>query len=423
MLLDRRAFLLGSASALAASAAAAQGTGALPIVQAASPSEWADTFDSQARHTRPSSAIVPILSPYTPPAMEHAIFAYEGLVDRGGWGRVPGDYELRIGVRHPNVTALRQRLIISGDLRQIQGAGDAFDSYVQAAVKRFQTRHGLPADGVAGAATFEALNVPAHVRLEQLVTNLDRISAMGTPADRYVLVNIPAAQIEVVEDGRVVSRHVAVAGKPDRQTPLLSSRIHEVNFNPFWTVPRSIIRRDLIPLMQEDPGYLTRESIRIYNQRGEEIAPESVNWYSDEAVNYMFRQDPGERNALGFIRLNFHNPHSVFLHDTPAKNLFNSDWRFESSGCVRVHNVRELVTWILRDNGYTRAMVDEAIRSGERIDVNVSNPPAIYTVYFTAWTTGDGMIHFRDDIYDFDGVGLVAAIDQPTELIGSPLSQ
>jgi L,D-transpeptidase YcbB len=137
----------------------------------------------------------------------------------------------------------------------------------------------------------------------------------------------------------------------------------------------------------------------------------------------MFRQDPGERNALGFMRLNFHNPHSVFLHDTPAKNLFNSDQRFESSGCVRVHNVRELVTWILRDNGYNRAMVDEAIRSGERLDVRVESPPAIYTVYFTAWTTGDGMIHFRDDVYDFDGIGLVASVDQPAELIGSPLRQ
>ncbi|MHA1189949.1 MAG: L,D-transpeptidase family protein, partial [Alphaproteobacteria bacterium] len=388
---------------------------------------WADTFDSKPALSRPVRTRAPILSASTPPAIEQAIFVYQDLVARGGWPMVSADETLKIGMRHPNVQSLRARLVASGDLRQTIGDPAAFDSYVQEAVKNFQQRHGIPSDGIAGKSTFAALNVPAGVRLGQLATNLERIKAMtgktkGLPA-RYVMVNVPAAEIEAVASGAVISRHTAVVGKVDRQTPLLSSRIHEINFNPFWTVPKSIIRRDLITIMQKDPTYLTTNRIRIYTQAGDEIPPELVNWYSDEATNYMFRQDPGDGNSLGSMKINFFNPHAVFLHDTPSKSLFVEDYRFDSSGCVRVHNVRELVTWILGPNGYDRAAVDQVARSGERLDVEVVDPPSIFTVYFTAWTTGDGIVHFRDDIYNYDTAQNAVALNQPPELIGSPLSQ
>ena len=382
-------------------------------------SEWAEGFDAQSTIARPVTTTAPILSPQTAPAMEQAIYVYEDLVARGGWNAVPANKELTIGVRDPNVVELRRRLITSGDLKQRSGDPAAFDSYVQAAVMRFQERHGLPADGVVGVGTLSALNVPAEVRLWQLKANLERIKATGIPSGRYVMVNIPGARIEAVENGGVVSRHIAVVGKVDRQTPLLSSKIHEIRFNPFWTVPASIIKKDLIPKMQKEPTYLTEHQIRIYNQQGVELLPEQVNWSTDEAVNYMFRQDPGDQNSLGFVKLQFHNPHDVYLHDTPAKNLFESDYRFESSGCVRVHNVRELVAWVLRDTGFNLAAVDQTIRSGERIDVQVVNPPTILTVYLTAWTTGDGVVHFRDDIYGLDSQGTVALAQDPN-LIGSP---
>jgi murein L,D-transpeptidase YcbB/YkuD len=382
-------------------------------------SEWADGFDSRSTVARPVTTSAPILSAQTVPAIEQAIYVYRDLVARGGWNSVPADKELKIGMRDPSVVELRRRLITSGDLRQRSGAPEAFDSYVQSAVVRFQERHGLPADGVVGAGTLRALNVPAQTRLWQLEANLERIKDAGIPSGRYVLVNIPGARIEAVENGAVVSRHIAVVGKVDRQTPILTSQIHEIRFNPFWTVPASIIKRDLIPKMQKEPTYLTDHDIRIYNPQGVELQPEQVNWYTDEAVNYMFRQDPGDQNSLGFVKLQFHNAHQVYLHDTPAKNLFESDYRFESSGCVRVHNVRELVAWVLRDNGYNLATVDQAIRSGERADVQVANPPTILTVYFTAWTTGDGVIHFRDDIYGIDSQGTVAMAQDPN-LIGSP---
>jgi murein L,D-transpeptidase YcbB/YkuD len=400
----------------------AQDAGGIAAYQKLKQSEWADNFDSGTRSARPVRTSVPILSPTTVPALEQAIFVYQDLASRGGWNMVPPGEVLKLGMRHPNVIALRRRLVTSGDLRETAGAGDAFDSYVHAAVIRFQERHGLPVDGVVGEGTLQALNVPADVRLNQLVVNLERIRTMGAPENRYVLVNVPGARIEAVEGGRVVSRHTAVVGKVERQTPLLSSNIREINFNPFWTVPKSIIERDLIPIMQKHPDYLTKNRIRIYTPQGDELPSEFVNWNTNEAADYMFRQDPGHQNSLGSVRMNFDNPHQVFLHDTPSKTLFGSDYRFESSGCVRVHNVRELVSWVLRDTGYNRASVDRAIRSGERIDVEVINPPDLITAYFTAWTTGDGVIHFRDDIYNYDVQGAVA-LNQPDELIGSPLTQ
>ena len=413
-----RALSFSAATALILSSAAAFAQDALTgLLQ----TEWAEGFDAQSPVTRPVTTVAPILSAQTVPAMEQAVYVYQDLVARGGWNQVPADKELRIGMRDASVIELRRRLIMSGDLRQTSGDAAAFDSYVQAAVKRFQERHGLPADGVVGAGTLNALNVPAHVRLAQLQSNIERIKAMGLPTERYILVNVPGARIEAVENGVVVSRHTAVVGKVDRQTPLLSSRIHEINFNPTWTVPASIIKKDLIPKMQKEPDYLAKNRIRIYDPQGLELQPEMVNWYTDEATNYMFRQDPGDQNSLGFMKLNFHNPHQVYLHDTPSKTLFGSDYRFESSGCVRVHNVRELVAWVLRDTGYNLAMVDQTVRSGERLDVEVANPPAIFTVYFTAWTTGDGVVHFRDDIYGLDSQGTIA-LNQDPDLIGSPVA-
>lgn len=386
---------------VAVAPASAQSSSNLAAYSSVKQSEWADSFDQAGSALENAVSSAPILNPVTSQAMDAAIRDHELLVSQGGWDKVPGHATLKVGVTDPAVESLRRRLVASGDLRLSMRDGMVFDSYVAEAVRRFQARHGLPADAIVGPTTLAALNIPAADRLRQLRFSLDRMRQLGTDlGNRYILVNIPAAHMEVVEDGVVRSVHTVVAGMPDRQTPLLSSKIHEINFNPFWTVPTSIIRKDLIPKMQEDPEYLTRSRIRIFTQDGREIPPSSVNWNSDEAVNYLFKQDPGDQNSLGSLRLNFHNVHQVYLHDTPMRGLFGSDKRFESSGCVRVQNIRELVSWILRDDGFNRNKVDGTIRGGERLNVRVSRPPQLHLAYFTAWTRGDGVIHFRDDIYN-----------------------
>ena len=224
-------------------------------------------------------------------------------------------------------------------------------------MKRFQARHGIQPDGVIGETTFAALNIPANVRLAQLATNLTRLKMLTAklPSPRFVMVNIPAASVEAVENGVVVSRHTAVVGKVERPSPIVNSKITEINFHPYWTVPASIIKKDLIPLVQKDPNYLTDYRIRVYDQKGNELNPAKINWNTDEATRYLFRQDPFEENSLGTVKINFPSPEGVYMHDTPHKGLFNDDYRFDSSGCVRVQNIRELIVWLLRDTPAGRA--------------------------------------------------------------------
>lgn len=387
--------------------AQAQGSALQALQDYKSRAEWADRFDATLPAVNSVKSSAPTLSPETATYIEQSIQRYNLIVAQGGWPLVPpGEPTLRLGVRNQNVQVLRQRLMISGDLNQTAGSAQTFDSYVDAAVRRFQLRHGLNPDGVVDQNTLTALNVPAQARLRQLETNLVRVRSMsGDLGSRYVMVNIPAAEIEAVENGRVRSRHTAVVGKIDRPSPVLSSKIYELNFGPYWTVPVSIIKKDLIPKMKEDPEYLTRNKIKIYRwgNTEQELQPTEIDWNTDEAAQYMFRQEPGEGNSLGTVKINFHNSHQVYMHDTPAKNLFGQDFRFHSSGCVRVQNVRELITWLLQDNGWTRAQVDETIRSGERLDVALKTQTPVYFSYITAWSTADGVVHFRPDIYDRDG--------------------
>ncbi len=373
-------------------------------------SEWSDGFDAVASTAPAIRGDIPTLSRDIVGAVEHAIMQYSDIVARGGWPMVPPEQRLRVGSRGPAVAALRQRLIISGDLDAQMGVNDAFDTYVDAAVKRFQARHGIPVDGVIGESTFAALNVPAAVRLNQLSTNLTRLK-MHTDklADRFIMVNIPAAQVEAVDHGVVESRHTAIVGKVDRPSPLVNSRITDINFNPFWTVPASIIRKDLIPQMQKNPNYVTDYKIRIYDPKGNELNPANIDWNSDEATRYMFRQDPGDFNSMGNVKINFPSPDGVYMHDTPGKLMFNNEFRFESSGCVRIQGVRDLVKWILRDTPeWDSATIDQMFVNGQRVDARVAKPVQLYWVYVTAWANVDGVVHFRNDIYGLDGLDLYA---------------
>lgn len=412
---SRRAFVraVGAATAtacLARAAAAADDRLLQMLIEQNQNGDFGQGFDSASRTIKMPKASLPTLSPSTAQTTEQAIARYEDVIARGGWPQVPPVERLRLGNRNPSVRALRQRLMASGDLDASAGVTDIFDSYVEAAVRRFQARHGLSVDGIVREATFRALNVPADVRLNQLRINVVRLRSLaGHLGARFVVCNIPAAQIEAIEGETVVSRHVAVVGKPDRPSPDIQSKIVEINFNPYWTVPVSIVRKDLIPKMQAEPDYLTTNHIRIFDPRGNELQPQQINWYSEEAVNYRFKQDPGDFNSLGSIRINFPSAHGVYMHDTPSKNLFGEDFRFHSSGCVRVQNVRELVNWLLSDTpGWSRQEIDQVIKSGERKDARLAKPVPLYWVYVTAWATPDGVVQFRDDIYSRDGVGVPA---------------
>ena len=368
--------------------------------------EFGQGFDDASRTIHMPKASEPTVSTATAQTTEKAIDRYAEIVGRGGWPQVPSAGVLRLGDRHPSVPTLRARLVASGDIDPNAVGNDIYDSYVEAAVRRFQARHGLTVDGIIRAETLAALNVPAPVRLAQLKVNVTRLRTLSANlSPRYVVANIPAARVEAIENGLAVSRHAAVAGKPDRPSPELTSKIVQINFNPYWTVPPSIVQKDLIPKMQDQPDYLTSNHIRIFDARHRELEPSQINWYSEDATHYSFKQDPGSYNSLGSIRINFPSAYGVYMHDTPLKNLFGEDFRFHSSGCMRVQNVRQLVAWLLQGmRGWSLEDIDRVIKSGEQKNAQLTKPVPLHWVYITGWATPDGIVQFREDIYGKDGL-------------------
>jgi murein L,D-transpeptidase YcbB/YkuD len=194
-----------------------------------------------------------------------------------------------------------------------------------------------------------------------------------------------------------------VVGKPDRPSPTLTTQITAVNINPTWTAPLSIVKKDIIPKMRKDPGYVTRMKMRVLDASGQEIDPHSIDWKADRAPAFTIRQDSGNSNALGVVRVDMPNSHSVYMHDTPSKKLFSSDYRFHSSGCARIADVRELAAWILKtEPNWSRREIDAEIATGRRTTVKLAKPIPVAWVYMTAWTGRDGTIHFRNDVYGHD---------------------
>jgi murein L,D-transpeptidase YcbB/YkuD len=354
--------------------------------------------------------IEPILSYDTAYNLQLAIQNYEQFIAANGSWEEPAreTFGLSLGKSGRAVRDLKRRLMINGDMA-VERSNDTFDEKLDGAVRLFQARHGLVINGQVDEPTFYALAVPADYRLNQLRLNAQRIEQWASAlSDRYVVVNIPAASIEAIESAQVVQRHTAVVGKVDRATPILTSTVHQVKFNPYWTVPKSIIEKDLIKYMNEDPEYLTKFRIRIFDGNGNELQPTDIDWSTNEAVKYTFRQDPGGENSMGHCKIDFYNPYDVYMHDTPQKALFGENARFHSSGCVRCEGIDSLAAWLLRDNGgWDLSIVQAAFTGGLREDVPLKVQVPIHTTYITAWANRQGTVSFRDDVYQYDAAGMV----------------
>src|SRR5262245_54345080 len=370
---------------------------------------------------QPTTKVVMSQSPHptfdegTIQRMGAAMLSYTALEVQGGWPTLPASTKYAPGSKGPEVALLRQRLAITEDLPADRAAGDAYDETLVAAVRHFQGRHGLEETGSVGPKTLAALNVPVGKRLRQLAASLDRLVAMDFAfGQRYVVVNIPAAFAETVDGDKVVRRYVVVVGKPDRPSPTLTTHITAVNLNPTWTVPLSIMKKDIITRMRKDPGYVDRMRMRVLDGAGAEIDPRQIDWNSDRAPNFTIRQDSGAWNALGAVRIDMPNPYSVYMHDTSHKEFFSADYRFLSSGCTRVEHPRDLAAWLLEDNpGWSRREIDAAIAKGQRTDVRLTHKVPVAWVYLTGWSTRDGLIHFRDDVYHHDEKPALVADARP----------
>ena len=356
----------------------------------------------------------PTLSKQNLAAMAAAIKLYENVVAKGGFPAVPEDQQLNVGMFLPTVALVKQRLAMSADLRESDSdVSQNFDYGLEKAVKRFQASNGLSPTGVIDKRTMAALNVPAAVRLRQLKVNLQRLTELARTAPRkYVVVNIPAAQIEAVDGDKVVSRHSGVVGKPDRQTPILRSSIHQLNFNPVWHLPPTVLSQDLVPkgaaMAAKGQDVLAKYGIDALDAQGRKVDTAKIKWTAATATAYTFQQQPGPENPLGFVKINFENSHSVYMHSTPSDTLFGRNFRAASSGCVRVSGIDQLAAWLVADQGWSHERVMAMKTSGERLDVSLKKPVPLYFAYITAWATEDGVIQFRRDLYNKDSVGQVA---------------
>ncbi|MEL6287669.1 MAG: L,D-transpeptidase family protein [Pseudomonadota bacterium] len=352
-----------------------------------------------------------------------AIARYRKIAKAGGWKPIPKaavKLKLQRGMKHPAVSLLRARLIATGDMQPSTALSSSFDYYVEQGLMRFQRRHGLKPTGNLvnksrrrrlGTRTLTALNVSAKARMRQLQANLTRLRSHVSRASkkRYVVVNIPSQKVEAVENGKVALRHTAVVGKKGRATPLLTSRVHRVKFNPTWTLPPTVIRDDLIPhgrrLQARKGDVLAKFGIDAYRTHGgKKLNSSKINWRGGAVHSYVYKQPPGKTNPLGFVKIDFHNAHSVYMHDTPSQRIFGREDRAASSGCIRIQGIGKLVAWLLRENKepWSHGRVMGMKKTGKTKNVSLRRPVPLHFIYVTAWADPSGRVSFRPDIYDRD---------------------
>jgi murein L,D-transpeptidase YcbB/YkuD len=355
---------------------------------------------------------------------------YRALAAAGGWSPISDGPPLKLGTADPRVPALRLRLQVTGDWAasgvtpaapqqevRLPSLDTTYDADMEAAVKHFQERHGLTPDGAVGPATREALNVPVGRRIDQIRVNLERARwVLHEIKGEVVVVDVAGFDVSYFRDNEPVWTSKVIVGRPYRETPIFKSLITYVVFNPTWTIPPTILVKDKLPIIKRDPGYLKRNNIRVLDAQGREVNPYSVNWSQYGAGRmppYQLRQDPGEDNALGLVKIMFPNPHMVYLHDTPAKSLFDQDERTFSSGCIRVQKAFELAELVLGDAAtWNPQTMAEVVATKTMQTVNLAKPVPVLILYWTAQPRPDGHVVFRNDVYGRDPPTL-AALDSP----------
>lgn len=371
-----------------------------------------------------SGRLVEALERLAPPQagyamLRRALRGYRDRAARGGWRAVPTGPALTPGMRDPRMGILRARLAGEGDLAAGKDSDDVYDSTAQQAVRRFQSRHGLDPDGVVGAATVAALNVPVEARVGQIELNLERWRWMPRSlGQRYIMVNSAAFTLEVVDTARQVMTMRAIVGRPDWPTPIVSSVVTGLVFSPVWNVPRRIALEEVLPLIQRHPRYLERHRFTVFDissGAARRVDPASIDWaaMTEQTFTLQLRQAPGPDNPLGGVKVVFGTRFNVCIHDTPARSLFHERVRAFSHGCTRVERAAELATYLLADPvRWTADSVHARMTDSTERVVTLSPPIPVHLNYWTAWVSDDGRVEFRDDIYGWDAK-LADALSNP----------
>ena len=337
--------------------------------------------------------------------LKRGLVTYRGIAAKGGWPTIAKGPTLKPGMKDPRVPTLRRYLAITDDFDN-EGSGDTYDAPLVEAMKRFQSRFGLFDDGIITQTVLDVMNVPVSDRIRQIEVNLERRRWIkDDPGRYYFLINVADQTLQVIRDNQVIHWARLVVGKPYSSTPVFSEKMRYVVLNPYWNVPPSIANHEYLPKLKKNPGALQRESIRVFSGSGgnaREVSPYSVDWAKLTRISYSLRQDPGAKNALGRAKFMFPNRFNVYLHDTPAKNLFARDLRVFSHGCMRVEYPLDLAALLLKDQGWTREKIDAQVASGKQRVINLAKPIPVHVIYVTAWSDRTGAVAFRRDVYGRD---------------------
>jgi len=346
--------------------------------------------------------------------LKRELARYRALQKEGGWGQIPSGPAPELGQADSRVPAIRARLAVTGDAESAADSADVFDDALENGVKSFQTRHGLPADGVVGPRTLEEMNVPIEKRIDQIRLNLERGRwLLHDIGEEFVIVNVAGFRLYLVREGKVAWTTRVQVGKTFRKTPVFRSEMTYLVLNPTWTVPPLLLREDILPQVRRDRGTLKRMKFRVLDRNGRTVDPSTVDWsQSGRGFPYTLRQDPGPNNSLGRVKFMFPNEFAVYLHDTPHSELFDKEERAFSSGCIRVEDPLQLAELLLEDEtDWNRERIDQIIASGKTTSVTFTKPIPVLLSYWTAWVA-NGILQFRRDLYGRD-TAVLSALEAP----------
>lgn len=335
--------------------------------------------------------------------------------DVGGWPQITAGQVLKPGMLDASVAELRARLTAAGYLAEQMTTRVDYDASVTTAVKRFQTEQYLPVDGVAGAGTLAALNVPIEARIDQVRVNMERArwllyKLQGT----FVIVDIAGYKVALYRDGKAIWRSRVQVGKPFRSTPVFQSEITYITFNPTWTVPPTILVKDILPKIRKDPHYLDANLIRAIDRQGNVVDPSIIDWHNPRGIT--LRQDAGPDNSLGQVVIRFPNEYAIYLHDTPHRELFAQSRRATSSGCIRVENPLQLVELLFNDPvRWNSAAIQEQLANGKTENIRLPVKVPVLLAYWTVDLKEDGRVAFKPDVYGHD-LAVLRALNLPSEL-------
>lgn len=334
--------------------------------------------------------------------LKQALDLYAAIAESGGWQTIAAGPALKPGMTHAQVPSLRRRLHLTGDLKTGDPRSPVFDAALEAAVRRFQTRHGLAVDGIVGRETRAALNVPARLRAATIARNLCLYPDLAAiTAGTAVVVNVPGAELRFFHNGELRFTSRVIVGRDDWPTPIINDAISAIELNPYWNIPPRIARLEVIPRIIKDPTYLATRNIRVLSLGDtgpRELDPANIDWASLGAGSLPFRlrQEPGPQNPMGTVKFRLNNPYHVFLHDTPARQLFDQAKRNLSHGCVRVQQAQLLANLILElRTDVAPEEITRALEDGEQLTIRLREPLPVHLVAIGAWVDADGLVNFR----------------------------